>query len=239
LVWRILQALPKPNFYDFCVLGMTVYLLHGARSATSNVLFISGALLCLGMQYLKTNPTRMKMVIIGLVLIGIILQLFITSFFGSSLSSALFSAAGRDETFTGRTALWSKLLPMGKRSPLVGVGYSSFWLENRTRMAELFEFAPNQAHNGYIELFLNLGLIGLILLFLVIFSTFKRLRANVGRNEPLNNLFFVFLLMIVLQNITEATIMIPTYFISLLFLLISLVVSTDGSASAVWEGNGH
>jgi exopolysaccharide production protein ExoQ len=224
LVWRIFRIFPKLNVYDTLLFVSIIYLLSGAKSATSNVVFITGVLLYAGINIFKNNPSRMNSVINIFIILTIFLQLFLIGFQNSSISDLFFSATGRDASFTGRTSLWSALITIGSQSPLVGAGYSSFWLGHIDSLAQQFAFRPTQAHNGYLEVFLNLGIIGLILLIIVLLQTYKRLTNSLGETEPMGKLLFIFLLMIMLHNVTEASIMVPNYFLSFLLLLVSIVV---------------
>ena len=50
-------------------------------------------------------------------------------------------------------------------NPIFGTGFESFWLGERPKQLEgIFFFIPNEAHNGYLETYLTLGLIGVFLL---------------------------------------------------------------------------
>jgi O-antigen ligase len=112
---------------------------------------------------------------------------------------------GKDTTLSDRTLLWSELLKV-KINPLFGTGFESFWLGERFRkFAESRWWQPNQAHNGYLETYLNLGLVGLILLIVLLIATFWK-----GRRELLTNFQFGrfrlgFLAAVVAYNWTEAS----------------------------------
>ncbi len=74
---------------------------------------------------------------------------------------------GRDPSLTGRTDLWELAFSSIGKRPLYGYGYSAFWdadspIANRIR-EEVNWDAPH-AHNGFIDLTLELGVVGLLLL---------------------------------------------------------------------------
>jgi exopolysaccharide production protein ExoQ len=132
-----------------------------------------------------------------------------------SLSSNLLEAAGRDVTFTGRTGLWETLLrePI---NPLVGVGYASFWLGDR--LAKYWAMYPTsppiEAHDGYLEVYLNLGVIGVCLIVFVLWTGLSRMRQRLARSDDgsqtaddrvLATFGVAYGLAYVLYNITEAT----------------------------------
>ena len=50
-------------------------------------------------------------------------------------------------------------------NPLLGTGYESFWLGSRLQFVwDATEQGILQAHNGYLEIYINLGWVGVILL---------------------------------------------------------------------------
>jgi exopolysaccharide production protein ExoQ len=76
--------------------------------------------------------------------------------------------------------------------------------ERYQKLAESRWWQPNEAHNGYLETYLNLGLVGLILLIGLFIATFWK-----GRRELLTNFQFGrfrlgFLLAVIAYNWTEA-----------------------------------
>lgn len=88
--------------------------------------------------------------------------------------ASLLAIFGRDPTFTGRTQLWEVLSEIIQRRPLLGYGYSSFWLGKGSAAEEVWQrlsWQPDYAHNGYFDLALQLGFIGLSL-FLIDFSIY-------------------------------------------------------------------
>src|SRR6266850_1226315 len=64
---------------------------------------------------------------------------------------------GKDPSLTGRTKIWDLVLGLSG-NPLFGTGFESFWLGPRLeRIWSVIWWHPNEAHNGYIEVYLNLG----------------------------------------------------------------------------------
>jgi exopolysaccharide production protein ExoQ len=118
----------------------------------------------------------------------------------TSLINIVAPILGRDATLTGRTDLiWSELIPISLRNPFFGVGYGAFWIR------PIFEFPINQAHNGYLDVFIELGWVGLILLTILIVSFFKKAKEEFELDPDWACLRLAFLLMILLHNITETS----------------------------------
>ncbi len=121
-----------------------------------------------------------------------------------NVSPGALQAIGRNPTLTDRTYLWHQVLRMVE-DPWVGAGFESFWLGPRLdKIWRLNPWLPNQAHNGYLEVYLNLGWLGVTLLMVVIAAGYRTaLRAWRGGDATGNlrlALFFVGLV----YNFTEA-----------------------------------
>ena len=83
---------------------------------------------------------------------------------------------------TGRTGIWQTVLNE-PNNPLLGTGYASFWLGERLqRIWALYPRTPLlQAHNGYIEVYLNLGMVGVALLGGVLWTGLRNARRRLRR----------------------------------------------------------
>ena len=84
---------------------------------------------------------------------------------------------GRDLTLTGRTDIWVVLFDFISERPLLGYGYGAFWDDGSNPgnwVREMLEWDAPTAHNGWFEVTLALGLIGLALLALDFLLTIWR-----------------------------------------------------------------
>jgi O-antigen ligase len=148
-----------------------------------------------------------------------------------NLNEIIIPALGRDMTLTGRTELWSDVLDMDT-NPLIGTGYESFWLGDRLeKIWETNWWQPNQAHNGYLETYLNLGWIGLLLLIGVIIFTYRRICKSLIFDFDYGRLRLALLVIILVYNITEAGFK-GLHMMWFSFLLITIEVS-DRSQSQI------
>jgi O-antigen ligase len=113
---------------------------------------------------------------------------------------------GKDMTLTGRTDIWAALLsePI---NPLLGTGYQSFWLGPRAEHYwQRWIFHPNQAHNGYLETYINGGLVGVCLLMALIVSTGMKFKTELLQrsSSSYSALRFSFFVVSLVYNWTEA-----------------------------------
>jgi len=181
------------------LLAMTAWVLARAHSATSLVSLVVGALVMVfvGLRFVN------KQFIGTYVLAGIILCVVAELVFGAS--DQIISALGKDPTLTDRTEVWQDVLKV-PINPFLGAGFESFWLgERREKLWEKWWWHPNEAHNGYLEVYLNLGLVGLTILAGLLVGTFWKIRKELSTNMEWGRLRLGFLLAVVVFNCTEAT----------------------------------
>ncbi|WP_413318770.1 O-antigen ligase family protein [Agrococcus sp. 1P02AA] len=73
---------------------------------------------------------------------------------------------GRDADMTGRFDIWERVIDLGLTSPVVGVGYLGYWMPWVAPFDELGEMHGMvylQAHNVWLDVFMQLGIVGVLL----------------------------------------------------------------------------
>jgi O-antigen ligase len=144
--------------------------------------------------------------------------------------AALVEAMGRDATLTGRTELWEQLGRMVV-DPVLGAGYESFWLGDRLeKLWSIYWWRPRQAHNGYLETFLNLGWIGLAILAALIARGYRNIAAAFRASHPTARLQLAFFTVALVYNVTEAAF--KTMHPAWIALLLAVAVPIDARASS-------
>src|SRR5208337_2653205 len=143
-----------------------------------------------------------------------------------------------DPTLTGRTETWKLLLGM----PInwwVGTGFESFWLGDRLQKLwdlKMYEnFYINEAHNGYIEVALNLGWVGVSLIGLILLTGYRNIIAAFRRDPERGALLLGFFLAVLFESLTEAAfrMMYPSWiFLLLASIAASQVVALEAVAQA-------
>jgi exopolysaccharide production protein ExoQ len=147
---------------------LTLWLLSLSHSATSQICLLIGCMVVgtLHSRWGRRHPTFIRVVIPASFCLYLILA------FGLDLNGSMASAVGRDPTLTDRTLIWKAVLSQ-HTNPIIGTGYESFWLG--TRLERVWEVlnGVNEAHNGYLEVYLNLGAIGVFLLAALLFASYR------------------------------------------------------------------
>ncbi len=208
------------------LLGLGIYLLSIANSATSLMCFVLGAgfLLATNLRYVRRHAAAIHVLVLSLAIVAGSVMLLGG---GADVAQAL----GRNSTLTGRTDIWAAVIPLAP-NPLVGAGFESFWLSPKVHQ-ELWALMPglplNEAHNGYIEIYLELGWIGLIFLAAILLDGYRR-SVNAYRLEPaLGSLFIAYILTTAVYGITEAGFrMVGAIWIFLLLAVIGASIAAAG-----------
>lgn len=150
-------------------LAACLALLIGSRSLTGAVSALAGLTTYAAVKSLRTPPLGLKRNHVALAWLAA--AMIAGSWLVSNLESAL-NLVGRDSTLTKRTLIWSLVLENSTDRPWLGYGLNSFWKGSTGTSAEVIKtlrFDPWHAHNGLMDLYLELGLIG-ISIFLVCFA---------------------------------------------------------------------
>lgn len=125
---------------------------------------------------------------------------------GAALSyQTVLADFGRDMTFSGRTKLWEGAIAVAQANhPFLGAGYRTFWTETGAEgvrhYIQNWGGLPAHGHNGYLDVWLELGIPGLLLFSAFLILTGARLARRLLREplEPswaaLSIFFFVFIL---------------------------------------------
>ena len=215
------------------LLAFGLALFEMADSATCIACFLLGGAIILvtNLRAIRSRPARMHVLCLAIVLAGGVTLLFGG---GASVTHAL----GRNPNLTGRTEIWERLIPVVPNS-IVGAGYESFWIGPgaekfwRSLSGWWHPETINEAHNGYIEVYLNLGWIGVCLIALILISGYRRVVAAFRLNPPIGGLMLAYIIVSAVYNITEAGFRSPNPM--WIFLLLA-IVSASGVAAGLFGG---
>jgi hypothetical protein len=141
------------------VFGMVIWLLWMCNSLTSICgLTMAGAVMLLSVRpTFRRNPPLVHLLVAALLGTSAFALFFQTS-------GALVQDLGRDPSLSGRKDyIWAAVLSVPV-SRVVGAGYETFWLGSRLQKVQSISGQDtNESHNGYIEMYVNLGWVGVTL----------------------------------------------------------------------------
>jgi exopolysaccharide production protein ExoQ len=199
------------------VFAMGVFLLWQSQSMTSLLAFVIGATIFLST---KLKPIRQFPAFSAKsFFLAIVIGLVATSVWTVSMAPLIESMA-RDATFTERTKIWNTVLEQNI-NPLIGCGFFSFWLEKGPSVwREFYNFRMNNAHCGYLEMYLDGGAIGCALLGIYLIFTSWRSANQFSNENTFSRALFAMIMMALVINFSE------TCFFRLGIVWCSLIVAT-------------
>jgi O-antigen ligase len=208
------------------ILGMIAWILLIADSATSLALMLAAACIMALARLpamVRQPPLFIGMVIVGALVLGLLEWLF-------GIKAQVIQLLGRDPDLTSRTPVWRMLIDMVE-NPWIGAGYEMFWSGERlTAIWARMGFEAGgiiQAHNGYIETYLNLGIIGVLLLVFGILAGLLDAASQLRhRSEYAHAMLRIsFILLALVYNYTEAAYKpLNNVFVLLLFSIIHVTI---------------
>jgi O-antigen ligase len=125
------------------------------------------------------------------------------------LLEPLTALTGKDTTFSGRTAIWALVREHILLHPMLGTGYEAFWLGNTPDspayyLKKTLYTVPPEAHNGYLDVINDLGVVGLVFLVSYIISYMRQSLALLRYDFTQGVLFLAILLQQLIANMTES-----------------------------------
>jgi exopolysaccharide production protein ExoQ len=209
IVWRApagwirnLRRTPRPEIIAWVViLFMECWLLWKAHSSTALGCFLFGGIILLVMRMPFCQRRTRHLGVYGVLIVGAVLVLNTLFNLGQFFAESL----GRDTTLTGRTEIWDRVLH-SQTNQIFGEGFWIFW--DTDKSADLFPdffFRLLQAHNGYIELYLDGGLVGVLVLVIFTVSCLRKAKKDILKGNSLGVLYLLFALAALVHNYTEAS----------------------------------
>lgn len=242
-------------------LAMAIYLLKGAEqtiSLTSVSVCVFALVIFLTMQSLRFHPVALRnfvlLVFAGVAaLVTLVLVHSVVMFPADSVFGKIITGFGRDITLTDRTYIWHDVYEAASQDPLLGVGFGGFWIGRDANIPwnANMTWVLGEAHDGYIETYLQMGLIGAFLLAVVLITTMPKLLDGLPENFDFGCFRVTLFLTILLINITESTYIRGDHHLWLILMMIiwdvpplhesatvPLAETGDRGEGGEWEGKG-
>lgn len=236
LTGLVLLSRPRPTRRSalvVAILMVTVMALLVASHSASGLIIMSTMLLFfVAFRALRWNRTHLVLLTLALVLISAVTVSYVVQH-----ADQMAAMVGKDATMTGRVPIWRESLHFVKKNPVWGYGYAAFWGQS-SRPGRLVREAINwdtpHAHNGYIDLALELGGVGLMLYFAAYLIAIRRAILLVRRNTAREAMWpIAFLIVVFLYQLDEATIVSANQLIWILYssVLFSLAIEDESYES--------
>jgi exopolysaccharide production protein ExoQ len=192
-------------FASICAVGLLLF----SRSKTAIGLFALTTICLIALWTLRWMGKYKGVIALIYILIAAAAAVCVTA---AGLADTLDFLTG-DPTFTGRVAIWQYVLSRWEDSPYFGQGFGALWqvgaeAEAQLRAAQL-NWVMNEAHNGYLDVLAQIGIIGILLLSVLLFSGLLIVSfAREEKSDPLNvwKWFGIYVTLgMLFYNLTEST----------------------------------
>lgn len=191
---------------QYILFGFELVLFHMANSMTSLACFALGAglMFAVNLSLVRRSPVFVHLLCFGVVGLGSVAFLL-------GAQGDVAHALGRDSTLSGRKDIWAAAIPAAPNA-VIGAGFESFWdspaaEKFQRRLLELGWWHPenlNEAHNGYIEIYLNLGWVGICLIATILMTGYQRAVMRLRLDGRTGGLFLAYIVVSAVYCITEA-----------------------------------
>ena len=165
-----LWARKRSRLLTLFMLLLMIFVAIKSSSATSCLAILLFCILGTALQLMQKGGASR---IVGVFLLALLLLFAPVAAIGSD---ALFALIGKDPTLTGRTVIWTYVIPYIYQRPLLGWGYGAFWsTENPAawEIADAIHWYSPEAHNGVLEILLSGGLVGAVWFVYLFFRTIR------------------------------------------------------------------
>ena len=165
--WRFLVE-PERRLRHLGCLVLFVFVAAETRSATAFIC-IALSLFLIAVLNLRRWQSAKRVALEWLVmgLVGLAFAVLLLA------PASVLDLFGKSADLTGRVPLWLSLMHSIEQRPLLGYGYGGFWVNVNPEMLRVWAlnpWKPPNAHNGFLEVTLDLGILGLVIavLFLIV-----------------------------------------------------------------------
>jgi exopolysaccharide production protein ExoQ len=195
------------------------FLTYMAHAATARVILILYIALMVAIRFYTTFGRRSSVVIAGILAAvgGVVISV------GILLSPLLLTALGRNSTLSGRTVIWGLVARSIAKRPLLGYGFYAFWLGMKGESARLIvgtHWTFGYAHNGFLEIWLQLGLVGLVVFFFTLFHATRNAWFCLRRGCPPGVHWYIGIIALTMMyNMDESTVFWPIDLLTVLYLV--------------------
>jgi O-antigen ligase len=142
--------------------------------------------------------------------VGALCAAVLTGMLWTTVFSSFLGVRGEDTTLSGRTDIWNGVLDAIERRPWLGYGAGGVWTNpavdpGRSIMRDL-GFTVFHSHNGYLDILLMLGVVGLGLFMWLVLSTVRLGIANLRADTPVATFAIGYVVLVLVLSITEVAV---------------------------------
>lgn len=190
-------------------IGMLAFaVLIMSKSGTALLILVIGMILYMFMQFImRIRSSSAKMIVISFMLAFIFMLVPLQQYLDEILV-----LAGRDPTLTGRTEIWSEVWSLIQARPWTGYG-NNFWAIDGNLRNEIWitlQWAAPHAHNTFLDIWFQTGIIGICLFaFIIIMSFYQTIRLLFSKHSPYELIWPIIIFTTLIRGFTETQLVEP------------------------------
>lgn len=236
VVFWLKESLDTAYPRAMCYAGMlfSFFMLIMAKSSTAILVAVLGSsiYMVLRKRYFtgEFEGRRFVLILAIVVMFGLLVFHTFESRFPTidELMTPVTSAFGKSNDLTGRTDIWRLVLLEINRHPIFGIGYGAFWLGEGSpsqSIIDILHWIPLQAHNGYLDILNELGIVGLCIMTLVFVFHIAGLVKLTTFDREEAAIHWAMLILILISNLSESEVFRGVLFQNIFFLYSSTSIS--------------
>jgi exopolysaccharide production protein ExoQ len=203
----------RRRILPWVVMAASIVCLIGARSSTA--IFTAAFSVAVMTLIFKAPGVKNRRLIhlatLGLVTFFLIYSLGVLNIIPGlgALIEPIVALSGKDMTFSGRTTIWTIMKEEIFLHPLLGIGYASYWIgPDLPSPAFIFKIRmyiyPSEAHNGYLDVMNELGIVGLVALIAYLFEYLRQAVGLLSFDRAKASLYIALLFAQLIANLSES-----------------------------------
>lgn len=180
LLFFMKTSWPEKIAFAAIPISISLVCLYLSKSSTSLLSLIAILGVYGGMYVVTRFPPRFRPIPFILAILAMAALGSALIAFNADVQGKVLHSVGKDSTLTGRTYLWSEGVKVGNERPILGHGYSAFWVVGQPQAERYWKefFIPGKTgfhfHNMFIQTYVDLGFLGLcVVIFLVVFNLLR------------------------------------------------------------------
>jgi exopolysaccharide production protein ExoQ len=210
------QPLSLSRVVYILLLGCFIFMAHAVTALL--VLFIYVLIMAAIAAFRKFDDKSL------LLLTGLSVTLLVLVVSASlPLLPSFLSLFSRNTTLSGRTYVWAIVIRSIMKRPILGYGFYAFWQGMTGESANTIvavNWTFGYAHNGILELMLQLGLLGTTVFFVTLVQALRNAWICLRNRRPSAADWYVGLIVLtILYNVDEATVVWPNELLSILYVV--------------------
>ncbi|MCK4826171.1 O-antigen ligase family protein, partial [bacterium] len=230
IIWSFARELKEGGLFnkkiqtvsDALVCGIAIFNLLGFRGtypATAIGFLICGIVALVFLNKQKNYKRQCAVIMLIVVITGLLSLTFF-----KSLVPIATSTFNRKENFTGRDEIWRLVMEEASKKPVLGYGFGAYWYLQDEKVYS--QALVHEGHSGYLDVYLETGIVGSLFLLLFLLDTFKKSVRLINYSQFWGICGVCLIIMSVLHNYTESNYIRTSSYFWNIIVIISIIISS-------------